>query len=310
MENKKLSIVVPSREEKFLNNTVNDILTNATGPIEVFVVLDGYEIPESEVIKDDRVKYIRIPDTVPYYLLPNSGRQMNKRIGVNLAVEQSTGEFVMSVDAHCCFAKGFDEVLTRDCEDNMVMVPRRYKLDPIKWGINDKWPPVDYEYWMWPALKIGHYFKNYTDNPRRRMVWDSKMIDETLTLQASCWIMKKDFYKKMGYMQCEGYTPWGMEGEELALKCWTGGGRLMINKNTWYAHLFKGKVYGRMYLANDRQGKQTRIYAYDYWINKNMDKFEKVIERFMPLANWPADWKEQLKQEEGNVFQWSVSQWG
>jgi hypothetical protein len=41
-----------------------------------------------------------------------------------------------------------------------------------------------------------------------------------------------------------------------------------------------------------------------------MDEFEKVVERFTPLANWPENWKEELKKEEGKEFQWSISNWG
>ena len=299
MEKPLVSIIVPSREERFLNNTVNDILTNATGPIEVFVVLDGYEIPKSEIINDSRVTYLGLPYS----------DIMTKRVGINKAVELAKGEFVMSVDAHCCFAKGFDEVLSRDCEDKMIMIPRRYKLDAENWKINEKWPAIDYEYWMWDAMKIGHYFKNYTCNTKR-MKRKHIMIDDNLTFQGSCWIMKKSWYKQMNFMRCEGYTPWGQEDVELGLETWLNGGRVVVNKNTWYAHLFKGKVYGRMYKSNYRQHTQSRRFAYRYWIDENIDRFEQVIGKFMPLPNWPADWKEQLKLEKGKQFTYMISNWG
>ncbi len=38
----KVSIIIPSRNERFLPQTVDDIFRNAAGDIEVIVVLDGY----------------------------------------------------------------------------------------------------------------------------------------------------------------------------------------------------------------------------------------------------------------------------
>lgn len=299
MEKGLISIAIPSRQELFLNNTINDILSNSVGPIEVLVILDGYDLPESELIKDSRVKYIRLPYS----------HIMTKRVGVNMAVAQSRGEFVMSVDAHCCFAKGFDDVLRHDCEDAMIMIPRRYKLDAVNWRANMMYESIDYEYWIWSAMKEGHYFKNYPWHSRRAERL-KLLIDDTLTFQGSCWIMKKTWFEKMKFMRCEGYTPWGQEDVELALETWLNGGRVVVNKKTWYAHLFKGKVYGKMYKSNYNQHKESRRFAYRYWIDENIDRFEQVINKFMPIPNWPLDWKEQLKLEKGKQFTYKVSRWG
>jgi len=51
-----LSICIPSRNEIFLNNTIRDVLKNATGKIEIFPILDGYE--PDEYVDDYRVHYI------------------------------------------------------------------------------------------------------------------------------------------------------------------------------------------------------------------------------------------------------------
>jgi glycosyltransferase involved in cell wall biosynthesis len=291
MEKGLISIIIPSRKEKFLNQTVNDVLAKSRGKIEVFVILDGYDLPETELINDSRLKYIRLPYSV----------QMTKRIGVNEAVKQANGEFVMALDAHCMMAEGFDVVLARDCEDNMIMIPRRYKLDPERWAINPRWQPIDYEYWMWQPLKEGHYFKNYGWSGRKNDRKDI-MIDDTLTFQGSCWIMKKTYFEKMNYMRIEGYTAWGQEDVELTLECWSTGGRVVVNKNTYYCHLFKGKVYGRMYRSNYNQHSESRRFAYDYWVNKNMDRLAPVMNKFMPIPNFPKDWQAQLKAEEGKVY--------
>jgi hypothetical protein len=113
------------------------------------------------------------------------------------------------------------------------------------------------------------------------------MIDDTLTCQASCWFMRKSFFKRMGFMRTDGYTGWGQEDVELALETWTKGARMVVNKNTWYAHLFKGKTYGRYYRMNQEQHAASRRYAFDYWCVKRKDDFMKALAKFMPIPNWP-----------------------
>ena len=270
-----VSVIIPSRQEVFLDQTIRDVLTNAAGPIEVFVILDGYDIPVEERVKDERLIYLHLPPS----------NIMNKRIGVNTAVKKARGLFVMALDAHCMVGPGFDVILARDCTDNMIMIPRRYKLDPVNWKIQDESPVIDYEYWLWLPYKRDHILKPYMWHERREQRADT-MIDDTLTMQGSCWFMRKDYYERMGFMRCEGYTPWGQEDVELVMECWTTGGRVVVNKHTWYAHLFKGKTFGRMYKANQAQHAESRRYAYNYWCVERKADFEAVIKRFMPIPHW------------------------
>lgn len=277
------SIIIPSRQEKFLNHTIKDVLKNATGTIEVFPILDGYE--PDELIEDKRVKYIRLE--------PNSG--MQKRHGINQAVSQSQYEHIMALDAHCMVARGFDSVLERDCEENWVMIPRRLRLDAENWCVQayDGRPPIDYEYWKWQDFKKGglHGYR-----------WDSRTlerlhipIDDSLHFQGSCYFMHKAFFNRMGFMHIEGYGGFTQEAEEIALTTWLNGGRVKVNKNTSYAHLHKGKKYGRMYKFNWEEKKAGDAYSYDLFVNKNRKAFAELINSFMPIPNWPEDWEKTLK---------------
>jgi hypothetical protein len=51
-----------------------------------------------------------------------------------------------------------------------------------------------------------------------------------------------------------------------------------------------------MYKANQAQHKESRRYAYKHWCIDNQDKFAAVIEKFMPIPNWPKDWRKYLKE--------------
>ena len=278
-----VSIIIPSRTEKYLNNTIQEVLKKARGEIEVLPVLDGYELPEEEIIKDPRVKYVHLEPSVA----------MQKRHGINEAVKQSSCDHVMALDAHCMVGEGFDTILERDCEDNWVMIPRRLRLDAENWKVQeDGRPPIDYEYWMWKPFTRGglHGYK-----------WESRTvermdipIDDSLHFQGSCYFMHKDFFNRMGFMHTEGYGGFTQEAEEVALTTWMNGGRVRVNKNTWFAHLHKGKKYGRMYRLNYEEKKRGDAYSYDNFVIKHRPQFVELINKFMPIPNWPDNWEEYI----------------
>ena len=125
------------------------------------------------------------------------------------------------------------------------------------------------------------------------------MIDDTLCMQASCWFMTKEWYKKMGFMQIEGYTGWGQESEEICNTTWLNGGEVKTNKNTWYAHLHKGKKYGRMYF----QSRTSRIvcdqYSFYHWFVENNEGMIELLKKFNSpnlMPNWPENWEERVRE--------------
>ena len=279
-----LSLAIPSKTEKFLDNTIRDVLENATGEIEVFPILDGYDC---ERIDDPRVHYIVMPET-PY---------MKKRHGINEMVRICKGDYVATLDAHCLVAKGFDEQLIKDHQPNWVQIPRRNRLDAEKWEIQDQGgrPPIDYEYFMFRPLARGEGLHGYK--------WDSRtierkdiMIDDTIEFQGSMWFMTKDWYLKNGFMDIK-YQGWGQEAEEVGLTTWKNGGDVETNKNTYYAHLHKGKQYGRMYHLGEGERKASNMYSRNLWLNENKDFFISLVEKFMPMPSWQTNWKDRIWSE-------------
>ena len=53
-----VTIIIPSRNEPYLQKTILDILKKAVGEIEVIAILDGYWPTAEEMVDDERVKYI------------------------------------------------------------------------------------------------------------------------------------------------------------------------------------------------------------------------------------------------------------
>ena len=70
--NDKVSVIVPSRNEIFLNKTVEDLFRTATGEIEVIVILDGYWPETLPDVKDkNQVHYLHwnFQQTIPLMIM-------------------------------------------------------------------------------------------------------------------------------------------------------------------------------------------------------------------------------------------------
>ncbi len=291
-----LSIAIPSRNEKFLRNTILDVLANATGKIEIFPILDGYEPPEEEIVHDDRVKYLRIP--------LGDGKN-HKRQGINLMVSVCKGEYVMWCDGHCSFQKGFDEILISDSKPDRVQVPKRNRLDAENWCVQEQQdgrPSIDYEYIQYPP--------KFQDTGFHGFKWDTRtiarkdiIIDDIITCQGSCFFMEKEWFKKCGFMDVR-YQGWGQEAEEVCFTTWCLGGEVKVNKRTQYLHLHKGKKYGRFYHLSQSDNRKSYEYCYDFWMNNRLKDrvhdFDWLIDKFMPMPGWSLDWKKEMNYNKSN----------
>jgi glycosyltransferase involved in cell wall biosynthesis len=279
----KVSILIPSYNELFMPETVNDIFIKATGEIEVIVVIEG-SMPE------------KMPKDNPNLILLHNNPAKGMRSAINSAVKKASGKFLMKSDAHCLFSEGFDEVLKKDCEDNWVVIPSRYSLDVKNWKIEDNNKPRrDYHYLCFPdpnkGTDTGMHGVEWWERGRQRIEYD---IDDEMSFQGSCWFMTKNhFDNNLHRLSEEGYGSFAQEAQEIGLKTWLGGGAVKVNKNTWYAHLHKGKAYGRMYPLSRNELIKHINWSARYWMNNewkerihNMDWF---IEKFWPVPTWPEN---------------------
>jgi glycosyltransferase involved in cell wall biosynthesis len=221
MPNIKLSVVLPSYKDPLLIKTVRSLLdTSELGDqLEIIPVFDGYW-PTFELIQDPRVRYV--------HLGTNSGM----REAINSGVRVARGEFLMRSDEHCMYPQGFDKAMTDVCEPNWIMTAKRYFLDPVKWEVMPDINPVEHE-----KLKIrDNKFEGQRWFERDRQQKDV-MVSETMAMQGSMWVMPKKWWEDViGELQTEGYGPHYQDSHEMIFKTWKAGGKMMLNKNTWYAH--------------------------------------------------------------------------
>lgn len=286
-----ISIIIPSRNEQFLTKTIQDILEKAEGEIEVIAILDGYWI---ELPDDKRVKAI------------HKGEAKGMRAGINSGVAMAQGEYIMKIDGHCMLDQGFDVKLVADCEDNWVVIPRRKRLDAENWAIQDTGKPdVDYN------------FLSFPDNPAdfggaglNGRIWTKKilekqdiLIDEELSFQGSCWFMKKSYFEKLGLLDEKNWGPFWNEAQEIGFRSWLTGGKVMRNKKTWYAHLHKGKKYGRGYHMNNEWAKTGAEEAMKFFKGDKVWEDQKyplswLLDKFMPMPEWKEEDIINLKSRE------------
>ena len=189
------------------------------------------------------------------------------RGAINAGVDVARGDYLMRADEHCIFSQNFDKIVLETIQPNWIVTMRRFFLDPVKWELMDM-HCVDYE-----KLVIQGGIK-FAGQP-----WESRskkraatLIDETMAMQGSCWIMPHKWWNDViGELQTEGYGPLYQDSHEMVFKTWQAGGKLMLNKNAWFAH--KHRNFPRTH----NYGKTEAMPGWTYSLNKWKDYYEKDI---------------------------------
>lgn len=209
-----VSIIIPSRNERYLDKTILDLQKKLKGKYEIIVTLDGAWAEPVEGVR---------------YIYNKESRGM--RTAINQAVAQATGEYIMKIDAHCMVDQGLDEKLKAVHQDNWVQVPRRKRYDPESWKLTDiDKPDIDYMF-------VGSGYRGHKDNEKNRDPELKKiLIDDIEVFQGSCYFMTRELFNTLGLLDDVNFGKMGSEALEIALKCRHFGGRVVVNKTTWYAH--------------------------------------------------------------------------
>lgn len=304
----------------FLKKTVEDILSNIKGDTEILVGLDGkWADPKLEV--NERVNILHYPESI------------GQRAITNRLASLSKAKYVMKCDAHCAFDKGFDIKMIKEMHDDWTMVPtmknlhvfdwvckkckgRKYqgptptecwekKCDGKKFEKDILWRPkpspnsVSYCFDSTPHFQ---YFGDFAKRPEGK-----GDITETMSLQGSCWMLTRDKYWELNVCD-EDFGSWGSQGIEVAVKTWLSGGKVMVNKKTWYAHTFRtqGGDFGFPYPMSGSQQRKAKTYAKDLFFNDNWPQqirpLSWLVEKFWPVRGWTD---KDLKKLKDNSFKFS-----
>ena len=250
-----ISIIIPSYKDPYLNNTVESLLLNAKGEIEIICVLDGWW---TAPIDDKRVRVLHV------------GQNKGMRNAINMGVAMANGRYIMKLDSHCTVAEGFDTELIKAHQENWVQVPTRKRLDAEKWElVNDGRSDINYLY-------LDENLKGVLWNDRNAdKELKNKKIDDIVAFQGSCYFMSKDFYKRLEILDDVNFGAMGHESQEITFKCWLKGGHVIRNKNTWYAHWHRTESpSGGNY---NRSKSRTCLSG---WYKRRKEKIDKYIKLY------------------------------
>jgi len=323
----ELSILIPSRNEMFLARTIQDILENIEAETEVIALLDG-QWSDPPVPQNDRVNIIYVPEAI------------GQREGTSMAVRLAKGKYIMKVDAHCAFDKGFDRKMIdffKEHGDNMTAVPIMRNLWAFDWKCyNCGWKKYQSptpekcpdcgstnvkRKMMWVGKKnpqsVSYCFDaephfQYFEDYKHRKGKDGKTNhergkeigwSETMSLQGSCWMMTREKY--IDYKPTrEQFGSCGNDGIEIACREWLSGGKVLVNYNTWYAHMFRtqGGDFGFPYHNSGKHVCRTKRRVWELFRDKKFkDQIYPVswlVEKFWPVPGWNEEDLKKLKKVE------------
>ena len=308
----ELSILIPARNEIFLDRTIQDLLEHIEADTEIIAILDGY-LPEPPLTQSDpRVTIIYNPES------------KGQRVATNQAAKIAKGKYLMKIDAHCAFEQGFDKKMLeafKEVGDDVTMAPLMRNLHAFDWvcpkghrryqgpsGVCKECGEPTTKDVVWiaktnPASTSYRFDKTmhfqYWGEYKKRQVGD---LVESLSLQGSCFMCTKEKYFELGLCG-EEFSSWGQQGTEVACKTWLSGGRVIINKRTWYAHMFRtqGGDFSFPYEQSGRKVQEAknkmRDLVYGNKFPKQVRPSSWLIDKFNP-PGWDEESLRLIKQTE------------
>lgn len=299
----KLSILIPARSEEFLINTVQDLLENKTDDTQILIGLDGEWSTPIPDHKDITIFYVPV--------------SIGQRKMQNQLCRLAKGKYIMKLDAHCKVDEHFDKKMLDafdETGDNVVMIPNMKNLWVFDW-VCEKCGDRRYQGQtprdcpkcdnktkfkkdiIWIAKK-GPNSTAYRFDTKLHFQyhgeWKKKQkgdLVESMSLQGSAFMMTRKKYWELGVCD-ENHGSWGQQAVEIACAVWLSGGKVIINKRTFYGHLFRtaGGDFSFPYPQSGQGVQNARKYSQDLWLNNKHPKqiypLSWLINKFKPLPDW------------------------
>lgn len=280
----KVSILIPARNEPYLEATVKDLLQKLRLPFEIIVGLDGPDQSVAVPSCDTSTKRVAWDDARVRVI--QSDTRIGMRPLINRLAREAKGEYLIRMDAHCMIAEGMDKALVEVCEreGHVGVVAMRYELDAKRWQRRDR---TDI-----PYRRLSHESEDGCG--LRSLPWPEyaeahrdEVVGETMSCSGSSWTCRRETFLSWGGFD-EQHGVFGQEGCEIACMFWLSGGRFLVHKGTWYAHHNRGKA---PYTLGAHVKKQSISRSKDLWVGNEWKHarygFDWLIEKFRP-PGWPA----------------------
>lgn len=302
----ELSVIVPSRNEMWLNRTIADVLEHSSDVTEVIAVLDGQWSLEP-LAQHPRLQVVYLPESI------------GQRAATNYGAKLSTAKYICKLDAHCSMSPGFDRVLidsAAELGDDVVQIPLQDNLHVFDW-VCDGCQRRTYQgrtpvscaacggvphhrevvwkrrggvrtmAWRFDADLKFQYWNDYAKRPGVKQ----GDYSETMSCLGACWFINRERYWKLGGLD-EFTGSWGQMGTEVGCKAWLSGGRMVTNYKAVFAHMFRtaGGDFGFPYPLRGSDVDKARKYSRDVWLGgtwpHQVRPLSWLIDHFAPVPGW------------------------
>jgi len=302
----KLSILIPARQEEWLAQTIQGVLAHTRDDTEVVAVLDGaWAAPP--VPDHPRVTLLYVP--VP----------LGQREATNVAARVATGQYLCKLDAHCAVDENFDEQVvapyeTGEIAPDTVTIPRMFNLHVFDWqcrcgartyqGPKPETCATCHQPWQGERVVVWQprwhrrtdfarfdntlHFQYWPEYEKRREAEGD--LADVLSSVGACWVMPRATFDALGGMDTR-HGSWGQFGTEVSCKAWLSGGRQVVNKRTWFAHLFRTQPgFGFPYPQSGKQVDHARAHSRWLWLENRWEGQRRplawLLEKFWPVPGW------------------------
>jgi GT2 family glycosyltransferase len=207
------SVIIPAcNEGDMLHMTVENVLENQGAlPFEILIVDDGSTDGSCDRYRDATGGKIRVLQ----------GGQLGVARARNLGAQEATGEMLVFLDGHCTVSPAWLDRLAaamraRDVALVSPAFTRLKESKPVGLGIG----------WASPLLDIAWY------EPLRNSPYEIPLAC------GACQAFPADAFDAIGRFE-EGFTRWGYEDVEIALRCWLLGYRVVGQPQALVKHWFR-----------------------------------------------------------------------
>lgn len=278
-----ISVIIPSRNETHLTHTVESILQNVAGEVEVLVLLDGWDLKPTPKVDEAlvgrfhrQIEGIReMADKDQRIRILHKEKSVGQRVFINEAAARMKGEFMLKIDAHCQISKNWDRELLKVGSPEVFVTTRMCSFDQENWTRGQR----KFDFCFLNNHLATLWWMEYGQRVRH------EIISETMSFYGTVWFVHQDFWNKHGGY--ENLYGWGDSGTEWALKTWLCGDRLLVHRGVTVAHQYREKfpypITGGPRLATARQ---IRGMFYQNQYKLQIHPIEWLVGKFWPVPTW------------------------